>query len=297
MTNSNDEAAMGNETVASEAATCCGGSADDKARQEVSEAYERALERSKAKPTGCCSSAPAGNAARLADYGDDALDQPEEAVNSSFGCGNPLAFAGVKAGEVVLDLGSGAGLDLLVASKRVGETGRVIGVDMTDAMIAEAKKNIERAGVGNVEVRKGTIEALPVEDGSVDWVISNCVINLSPDKPAVFAEIARVLKPGGRVSVSDIVAEDLPEELRQHAAIRSACIGGAISEGEYKTGLEAAGLHDVTVDERLVYDKDQLLAVVAVDEATLEGLSQEFVLEAAAKAEGKVWSARFRATG
>ncbi|MDF1800691.1 MAG: arsenite methyltransferase [Planctomycetota bacterium] len=263
---------------------------------EISGAYERALERSKESGSSCCGPGPAsGNAAKLVDYGGDAAGLPEQAVRSSFGCGNPLAFADVQPGEVVADLGSGAGLDLLIASDKVGESGRVIGVDMTDAMLAEAQKNIERAGATNIELRKGTIEALPLDDASVDWVISNCVINLSPDKEAVFAEIARVLKPGGRVSVSDIVAEQLPAELREHAAVRSACIGGAISEAEYISGLQGAGLVDVEVTERMVYDEQQLLSVVALDDAQLEGLGEDFVRAAATATAGKVWSARFRA--
>jgi len=262
--------------------------------EAVSEAYGKALERSKSTGASCCGTpSPAGNAARLVDYGEHAEGLPEEAVRSSFGCGNPLAFAEVAPGEVVLDLGSGAGLDLLIASEKVGPEGRVIGVDMTDEMLAEAAKNVERAGATNVELKKGAIEELPVEDASIDWVISNCVINLSPDKDAVFREVARVLKPGGKLSVSDIVAEDLPDELRNHAAIHAACIGGAISEGAYVDGLKAVGLGQVEVTERQVYDKDQLLSVVAIDEVVGEGLTQEFLEQAATAVEGKVWSARF----
>lgn len=264
-------------------------------RATISEAYSGALERSKEKKTSCCGGGSknnaAGNAAQLVDYAGDS-EGLEEVLASSFGCGNPLAFSGVKEGEVVLDLGSGAGLDLLIAAKRVGESGSVIGVDMTDDMIAEARRNIERAGVANIEVRKGLIEELPVDSNSVDWVISNCVLNLSPDKSAVFAEIARVLKPGGRFSVSDIVVDDLPDELRNHAALRSACIGGAISEDEYVGGLRDAGLTNVEVTERLQYDKEQLLSVVSLDEAVAEGLTPEFIDMAASKAAGKVWSAK-----
>lgn len=264
----------------------------DSERATVSEAYGTALERSKQRAGSCCGSgAAAGNAARLVDYADDAAGL-EDALVSSFGCGNPLAFSGVRPGQIVLDLGSGAGLDLLIAARRVGESGRVIGVDMTDEMIEEARRNVARAGVTNVEVRKGLIEELPVESGSVDWVISNCVLNLSPDKDAVFREIARVLRPGGRFSVSDIVVEELPEELRRHAALRSACIGGAISEAAYLGGLRAAGLCDVEVTERLVYDKAQLMNVVSLDDAVAAGLTPEFVETAAERAAGKVWSAK-----
>ena len=266
---------------------------DNAVRSEVSDAYSQALARAKASGGSCCGSKPAGNAAQLVDYAEDTADLPQEAVRSSFGCGNPLAFSEVQAGQTVLDLGSGAGLDLLIASRKVGPEGRVIGVDMTDDMLAEAAQNVRRAGVSNVDLRKGTIEALPVDDASVDWIISNCVINLSPDKAAVFAEIARVLRPGGRIAISDIVVEELPEELRRHAAVRAACIGGAISESEYVRGLEAAGLQGVEVSERLVYAAEQLQTIIGVDESQLEGLTPEFLREAADAVTGKVWSARF----
>ena len=262
----------------------------DETRKQVSEAYTQALRRSKSGGGGCCSSVPAGVAAKLAGY-EDELSAHAEAGKSSFGCGNPLAFAEVREGETVLDLGSGAGFDLLIAADKVGPAGRVIGVDMTDDMIAEARANAERAGHSNVEVRKGEIEALPVEDGSVDWVISNCVVNLSPEKERVFSEIRRVLKPGGRFSISDIVAEDLPEAIRDVAAIYSACIGGAISEADYTAGLQAAGLTDVRVSERLVYDADAVRGLIGSDlEWAGEGLAS--VSACLPDLEGKVASVR-----
>lgn len=232
--------------------------------EEVSRAYTRAV----AQPgTGCCGSSsatPKGVAAQSAGYTPEELAAlPADAVANSFGCGNPLAFSEVKEGDVVLDLGSGAGIDLLIAARRVGPSGRVIGVDMTDAMIERACGNIRQAGAANVEVRKGLIEHLPVDDASVDWVVSNCVINLSPDKPAVFAEIARVLRPGGRMRVSDIVADDLPEVVRRDPALYCSCIAGAIGEAEYLDGLRRAGLVDVEVLERNVYADAQLEALVA----------------------------------
>jgi arsenite methyltransferase len=163
---------------------------------------------------------------------------------------------------------------------------------MTDEMIDAARANAERVGATQVEVRKGVIEELPVEDGSVDWVISNCVINLSTDKPAVFREVARVLAPGGQFSVSDIVVLGLPEELRQHAVAYSACIGGAISESEYIAGLEAAGLTDVKVTERVVYSYEQLAGILTCDFGLDDAAVQE--LGTALKSvEGKVWSAKF----
>jgi arsenite methyltransferase len=221
-------------------------------RRNVSRDYAKAVE----KPgTGCCSgTVPKGAAAKLAGYGDEEIAAlPPDAVVNSFGCGNPLAFSAVRPGDVVLDLGSGAGIDLLLAAKKVGAGGKVIGVDMTDEMIARARENASAAGLGNVEVRKGIIEDLPVESGSVDWVVSNCVINLSPEKDRVFAEIARVLRPGGAMLVSDIVAEDLPPEVRESRQLYSSCVAGAISEKAYLEGLRAAGLVDVEVRDRLVY--------------------------------------------
>ena len=211
------------------------GSTVDQIRKNVSDAYTRAVRQG----TGCCG--PKGVAARLAGYGAEAADVPE-ALADSFGCGNPVAFSDVGAGDTVLDLGSGAGLDLLLAAEKVGPSGRVIGVDMTDAMIERARGNAARAGAVHVDVRKGHIEDLPVEPGSVDWVISNCVINLSPDKPAVFREAHRVLKPGGRLVVSDIVTEgELPEAVRNDAALYCACVGGATSKERYLEAIRAAG--------------------------------------------------------
>ncbi len=269
----------------------------DEIRDEVSRAYTQAVTQAQGccGGTSCCDAeaerAPAGVAAEVAGYGEDLEKVPAGAAGSSFGCGNPLAFAGVERGQTVLDLGSGAGLDLLLAAEKVGSEGRVIGVDMTDAMLEAARRNIAEAGADNVEVRKGLIEELPVDDGSVDWVISNCVINLSPDKAKVFHEIFRVLSPGGRFSVSDIVAEDLPESIREQAAAYSACIGGAISEQAYVRGLEDSGLADVEVGERLVYDADQLRAIVGSDLEAL-GVSPELLESELPEVTGKVWSAK-----
>jgi SAM-dependent methyltransferase len=263
-------------------------------RREVSKAYAEAVSRPASR--GCCGAAPRkGVVVALAGYSDaDLATLPDEAAVNSFGCGNPIALAGIAAGDVVLDLGSGAGIDLLLAAQKVGPSGRVIGVDMTDAMIASATENIRAGGYTNVEVRKGIIEALPIESGSVDWVISNCVINLSPEKPRVFREIARVLRPGGRMLVSDIVAEDLPEAVREIADLYASCVAGAISEAEYLAGLREAGLTDVAVRARLVYDAAQLEGLAASD---LEGLcgSAEGRAQLGAVARslaGKVWSAK-----
>jgi SAM-dependent methyltransferase len=181
----------------------------------------------------------------------EALDRdslPEAAVLASLGCGNPLAVADLRTGETVLDLGSGGGIDVLLSAKRVGPTGRAIGVDMTDEMLELARRNAGEAGAANVEFRKGTIEALPLDNASVDVVISNCVINLAADKSAVFAEIARVLRPGGRIGVSDVVADDLlsPAQRVDRGSF-AGCIAGALSFREYREGLRRVGLAEVEI--------------------------------------------------
>ena len=180
-----------------------------------------------------------------------ALDRdelPDAAVLASLGCGNPTAVADLHEGERVLDLGSGGGIDVLLSAKRVGPTGRAFGVDMTDEMLALAQANAAQAGATNVEFLKGHIEALPLPAESVDVVISNCVVNLAADKPAVFAEIARVLRPGGRIGISDIVAEDhLTADQRAERGSFAGCIAGALSVSEFREGLQAVGLTDVTI--------------------------------------------------
>ncbi|HJW21692.1 MAG TPA: arsenite methyltransferase [Candidatus Limnocylindrales bacterium] len=175
-------------------------------------------------------------------------DLPEAAVLASLGCGNPIAVAELHEGERVLDLGSGGGIDVLLSAKRVGPTGRAIGLDMTDEMLALAQANAREAGATNVEFLKGHIEAIPLPADSVDVVISNCVINLAADKPSVFREIARVLRPGGRMGVTDIVAEDrLTPEQRAERGSFAGCIAGALSVSEFRSGLHAAGLTDIEV--------------------------------------------------
>lgn len=180
---------------------------------------------------------------------DERADLPDAAVLASLGCGNPTAVAELQPGEIVLDLGSGGGIDVLLSARRVGPTGRAIGVDMTDEMLGLARRNAAEAKIDNVEFRKGTIETLPVDDASVDVVISNCVINLAADKGAVFAEIARVLRPGGRMGVSDVVAEDSlsPAERAQRGSFVG-CIAGALSMSEFRDGLQAVGLTDIDID-------------------------------------------------
>ena len=182
-------------------------------------------------------------------YGvDDRADLPEAALLASLGCGNPTAVAELRPGERVLDLGSGGGIDVILSARRVGPTGRAFGVDMTDEMLALAVRNAAEAGVDNVEFIRGTVEAIPLPASTIDVVISNCVINLAADKSAVFREIARVLRPGGRVGVSDVVADDrLSPEQRAERGSYSGCIAGALSFAEYRAGLAAVGLTDIEI--------------------------------------------------
>ena len=200
---------------------------------------------------GCCDDSCCGPSATTGLGLYDAASReglPDAALLASLGCGNPVAVAELREGETVLDLGSGGGIDVLLSARRVGPTGRAIGVDMTDEMLELARRNAADAEATNVEFRKGTIEALPLDDSSVDVVISNCVINLASDKSAVFREIARVLRPGGRMGVSDIVADDLltPEQRAERGSYVG-CIAGALSFREFRTGLRSVGLTDVEV--------------------------------------------------
>jgi SAM-dependent methyltransferase len=178
----------------------------------------------------------------------DITSLPAEVTNMALGCGDPVTLAALQPGQVVLDLGSGGGIDCFLAAQRVGETGRVIGVDMTAAMVDKARANQAKVGTRNVEFRLGEIEHLPVADNSVDVVISNCVINLSPDKPQVFREAFRVLKPGGLLAVSDIMTDGpLPEAVRASVSAWAGCIGGALEEQDYLSAIEAAGFVDVQI--------------------------------------------------
>jgi arsenite methyltransferase len=198
----------------------------------------------------CCgdaATAEAGTGAALYPASERA-ELPNAAVQASLGCGNPLAVADLRPGETVLDLGSGGGIDVLLSARRVGPTGMAYGLDMTDEMLDLARRNATRAGVSNVQFLRGNIEDIPLPDGSVDVVISNCVINLSTDKPAVFASMHRVLRSGGRVGVSDIVAEDhLSPEQRAERGGWVGCIAGALSFAEYQRGLANAGFVDVEI--------------------------------------------------
>jgi SAM-dependent methyltransferase len=213
--------------------------------EEVRARYAQAA--LQAQAGGCCSGEPESIGAGLYSVLEQA-ELPEAAVLASLGCGNPIAVAELHEGERVLDLGSGGGIDVLLSAKRVGPTGRAIGLDMTDEMLALAQRNAAEAGATNVEFLKGTIEAIPLPADSVDVVISNCVINLAADKPAVFREIARVLRPGGRMGITDIVAEDrLTPEERAERGSYTGCTAGALSFAEFQAGLEAVGLTDVSL--------------------------------------------------
>ncbi|HEV8221952.1 MAG TPA: arsenite methyltransferase [Streptosporangiaceae bacterium] len=225
----------------------------EEVRSRYAEAARAVLEPSAGAQAGCCGTGSA--ALESADcfgrqlYREGETDGlPEEAVLASLGCGNPLAVADLREGERVLDLGSGGGIDVLLSARRVGPAGFAYGVDMTDDMLQLARQNAAKAGAGNVEFRKGQIEDLPLDDGSVDVVISNCVINLSTDKPAVLAEMARVLVPGGRIGISDVVAEDhLTPADRAAAGSYAGCISGALSRAEYLAGLATAGFTEASV--------------------------------------------------
>lgn len=221
-------------------------------REEVRRRYAEAA-RSVSKQGGkaCCSDEKAASDVFGAlSYSDDEKGElPDAATLASLGCGNPIAVADLNEGETVLDLGSGGGIDVILSARRVGETGRAFGLDMTDEMLALAQQNAEQAGVTNAIFLKGMIEQIPLPANSIDVVISNCVINLSIDKPAVLAEMARVLKPGGRIGISDVVAEDrLTSAERAARGSYSGCIAGALSRSEYERGLAAAGFEQVSVE-------------------------------------------------
>lgn len=223
-------------------------------RDAVKQAYGNVAKQGRAGSGGCCGSSSGCDAdaiSGLIGYSDSELAAVPSESNLGLGCGNPTAIAALSPGETVLDLGSGAGFDCFLAAARVGADGAVIGVDMTPEMVEKARANAAEGGIANVDFRLGEIERLPVDDGSVDVVISNCVINLSPDKEAVFREIARVLKPGGRVAVSDLVlVRELPAGVRENMAAYTGCIGGAVLIDEYQASMEAAGLKDIKVTRK-----------------------------------------------
>jgi len=207
---------------------------------------------------------------------------PVEAVIASLGCGNPTALAELNPGEVVLDLGSGGGIDVLLSARRVGPAGKAYGLDMTDDMLALARDNQKRAGVENVEFLKGEIEHIPLPDNSVDVIISNCVINLSADKDRVLAEAFRVLKPGGRFAVSDVVVrgDDVPPQVRRSMELWIGCVAGALEENEYRSKLAAAGFDGIDLEPTRVYraeDAKSFLTAAGLDESFLSKIDGRFM--------------------
>ena len=235
----------------------------------VREKYANAARRASAGEGGCCGSAcgcggaDAGGDVITANLygGQEVADLPQEAVAASLGCGNPTALADLRPGDTVLDLGSGGGIDVLLSAKRVGPSGKAYGLDMTDEMLALARENQRKAGLANVEFLKGEIEQIPLPDNAVDVIISNCVINLSGDKDRVFAEAFRVLRPGGRFAVSDVVVRgEVPEAIRRSMELWIGCVAGALEESDYAARLAKAGFEAVAVEPTRIYDVDDARA-------------------------------------
>jgi SAM-dependent methyltransferase len=227
----------------------------------VKEKYGAAAKQVAAGKTACCGGARLSGCDPITRNLYDASEKaalPADAVAASLGCGNPTALAELKSGEIVLDLGSGGGIDVLLSAKRVGPTGKAYGLDMTDEMLALARENQKKAGAQNVEFLKGTIENIPLPDNTVDVIISNCVINLSGDKDRVLREAFRVLKPGGRLAVSDVVIRgEVPPEIRKSMELWVGCMAGALQESEYCQKLTAAGFQSISVEPTRVYRADE----------------------------------------
>jgi arsenite methyltransferase len=261
----------------------------DAIKEAVREKYSQAAVRA---GNSCCGGKKSSECSPITSnlYADhETGDLPEAAVLASLGCGNPTALAELKPGETVLDLGSGGGIDVLLSARRVGPTGKAYGLDMTDEMLALARENQRKAGAHNVEFLKGEIEAIPLPDNSVDVIISNCVINLSGDKDQVLREAFRVLKPGGRFAVSDVVTRGtVPEQLRRHVLLWVGCIAGALEENDYRAKLAAAGFEAVGIEPTRVYRVEDARAFL-----TGKGVDVDAI---AASVDGKFMSAFVRAT-
>lgn len=234
----------------------------DEIKKIVREGYAKAVTQKASCCSGgsCCGGIDqAKDISKKVGYSDAEMKAVPEGANLGFGCGNPVAIASLKEGDVVLDLGSGAGFDAFLAAQRVGETGRVIGVDMTPEMLKKARANAEKGGYKNVEFRSGEIEKLPVDDSSIDVIISNCVINLSPDKESVFKEAFRVLRAGGRLMVSDLVlVKELPVAIKESVEAYVGCLAGAIMKNDYLNFITIAGFQDVKVISESSYPADAM---------------------------------------
>ena len=268
----------------------------------VKEKYGQAALRITSGGGGCCdpqsSGTECGSITSNLYAADETAGLPAEAVQASLGCGNPVALAELTPGETVLDLGSGGGIDVLLSAKRVGPTGKAYGLDMTDEMLALARENQQNAGVENAEFLKGAIESIPLPDASVDVVISNCVINLSADKRRVFAEAFRVLKPGGRFAVSDMVVKgQLPGPVRRSMEAWTGCFAGVLEEDEYRALLAEAGFEEVEVEPTRIYRASDVRQVfegykTLLQEIERQGLRLDDLLT---EADGKYRSAFIRA--
>ncbi len=269
-------------------------STTEEIKQVVKERYGQAATRVQSSKASCCggsSTAPATCDPISSNlYSDEeGASIPETALLASLGCGNPTALANLNPGETVLDLGSGGGIDVLLSARRVGPTGKAYGLDMTDEMLALAQENQKKAGVENVEFLKGEIESMPLPDNSVDVIISNCVINLSADKDKVFREAFRVLKPGGRLAVSDIVVRgEMPPEVQRSVELWVGCLAGALRDTEYVSKVKAAGFQSVEIEPTRVYTADD-----ARQSFSAPGIDVEFI---APQVDGKFMSAFVRAT-
>jgi arsenite methyltransferase len=258
----------------------------------VKEKYGEAALRVKSGGSSCCgATATSGCADPITSNLYDAAQTgqlPEEAVLASLGCGNPTALANLKAGEVVLDLGSGGGIDVLLSARRVGPVGKAYGLDMTDEMLALANENKRKAGVENVEFLKGEIENIPLPDNSVDVIISNCVINLSADKDRVLREAFRVLKPGGRLAVSDVVTRgEIMPEIRKSILLWAGCVAGALDENDYRDKLTAAGFEHIEIEPTRIYRAEDAREFLSGHGLDVDALAPQIV--------GKFMSAFVRA--
>jgi arsenite methyltransferase len=258
---------------------------DESIKDVVKQKYgQAALRVVSGSGTSCCSTSAAGSCDPITSnlYAEgETAGLPTEAVAASLGCGNPTALAELKPGETVLDLGSGGGIDVLLSARRVGPGGKAYGLDMTDEMLALARENQRKAGVTNVEFLKGEIEHIPLPGDSVDVIISNCVINLSADKDAVLAEAFRVLKPGGRFAVSDVVVRgEVPSAIRRSVELWIGCVAGALEEREYRAKLAKAGFEEIDVEPTRVYTAESardVLAGAGLGDEAIAGIDGKFI--------------------